>query len=125
MLRRFERPHDAVLSKRGFARRILWFVLVAAAMEMLVICLGSLGFHYFEGLGWLDAALNTAMVVTGNGPPFEAQSNAGKLFQIAFSLIGVITFALVMSVVFAPVFHRVLHSFHVDSVGGQPTSKDG
>jgi hypothetical protein len=31
---------------------------------------------------------------------------------MAFSLIGVIVFALVVPVVLAPVFHRVLHTFH-------------
>ena len=115
MLSRFERRHETLLSRRRFAKRISMFVLLAVAAETLIICIGSVGYHYLEGLGWLDAALNTAMVITGNGPPYEVQSDAGKIFQIVFSLLGVIVFALVVSVVLAPVFHRVLHAFHADA----------
>lgn len=115
MLRRFERRHEALLSRRGFAKRIAGFVLLGTAAEAAVIVAGAIGFHFLEGLRWLDAALNTAMVITGNGPPYEAHTDAGKLFQIGFSLIGVIVFALVVSVILVPVLHRVLHSFHIDS----------
>lgn len=115
MLSRFERRHEALLSRRRFAGRIFWFVLVAVAGEVFIICAGAVAFHWIEGLGWLDAGLNTAMIVTGNGPPFEPHTAAGKLFQLVFSLLSVIVFALVISVVLAPVFHRVLHSFHFDA----------
>ncbi len=115
MFRRLEKQHEALLSNTLFAKRMLVFALLGTSIELSMVCLGSLGFHYLEGLGWLDAALNTAMVITGNGPPYEAQSDAGKVFQLVFSLIGVISFVLVVSVVLTPVFHRMLHSFHIDS----------
>ncbi len=123
MSSRFEKRHETLISGRRFAQRIFGVVLLGMAMEALLILAGSLGFHYIERLTWLDACLNTAMVITGNGPPYEAQTSAGKIFQIVFGLIGVIMFALVLSVVLVPVFHRVLHSFHAESVDQEPTSK--
>ncbi len=65
------------------------------------------------------------MIITGNGPPFEPHTYIGKIFQIGFSLIGVVIFVLIVSVVLAPVFHRVLHSFHVDSEDNSESLKDG
>jgi hypothetical protein len=112
MLSNFEKQHEALLSNRRFAKRLFFYALFGVSIEAVLVILGSIGFHYFEGLGWLDAAMNTTMVITGNGPPYEPQSNAGKIFQIAFSLTGVVIFALVVSVMLAPVFHRLLHAFH-------------
>jgi len=100
------------------------FVLFAILAESIIIILGAIGFHFIEGLSWIDSDLNTAMVITGNGPPFDAMTYFGKIFQIGFSLIGVIIFALVVSVLLAPVFHRVLHSFNVDTVDESSNSKD-
>jgi hypothetical protein len=113
MFSKFEKRHEAVLSVRLFMRRMAGAVLLGLGMEVCVVCAGSLGFHYLEGLSWLDAALNTTTIITGNGPPYEAHHAAGKVFQMMFSVLGVVVFALVMSVVLAPVFHRVLHHFHL------------
>ena len=115
MFGRYERRHEALLSKRRFAKRILASLSAAALAEVLLIAAGAIGFHYFEKLSWLDAALNTAMAITGNGPPFQAQTNAGKVFQIVFSLFGVMVFVLILTAIWVPVFHRILHSFHVDA----------
>jgi hypothetical protein len=117
MLKRFETRSEALLSRKHFAKRLLKFWLYAMLIEVLVLLIGSVGFHYFEGLDWLNAMLNTAMVVTGNGPPFIPQSDAGKIFQIIFSLIGVIIFVLLISLVLVPIFHRILHAFNLGDSG--------
>jgi hypothetical protein len=98
---------------------MLWFVLLAIAVEAFVISTRATAFHYIEGLGWLDAGPNTAMVITGNGPPYEAQSVTGGPFQMVFGLFSVVVSTLVVSVVLAPVFHRVLPSYNVDPGRGQ------
>lgn len=120
MFSRYERRNEALLPRGKFAKRMLETLLLALFLETLITGAGSLGFHYIEGLSWIDAALNTEMVITGNGPPYGAQSDAGKLFQMLFTLIGVVLFVLVISVVLAPVFHRVLHHFHVQDVEDTP-----
>ena len=89
------------------------FVVYAIAIEVAVILIGSVGFHYVGGLSWLDGALNAAMVITGNGPVFEPQTAGAKMFQIIFSMGGVIGFVLILTVLMAPVMHRVLHHFHL------------
>lgn len=114
MIGRFERRHEPLVTRSRFALRILGYVIFALGMDVAIICLGALGFHSVENLGWLDSFLNTAMIITGNGPPYQAQTEAGKLFQIAFGILGVIMFVLVVSVILVPVLHRVLHSFSIE-----------
>ena len=41
-----------------------------------------------------------------------AQSVAGKAFMLIYALGGVLIFAAVISVVMAPILHRMLHVFH-------------
>lgn len=43
----------------------LVFTLVLAALGI-----GAVGYHVLDGLPWLDAALNAAMILTGMGPTF-------------------------------------------------------
>lgn len=114
LFEKFERQNENLISRRKFAKRIFVFAFMGIIIETLTIFIGSLGFHFIEGLSWLNSILNATMVITGNGPSFEAHSNTGKIFQIIFSVAGVIIFVLVISVILVPVFHRVLHSFHFD-----------
>ena len=110
---RFERQHENLLPRRQFAARVAMFVILGIFIEILAILMGSLGFHFLGGLSWLDGMLNATMVITGNGPAFEPHTTGAKIFQIIFSLGGVILFVLVLSVILAPVLHRVLHHFHL------------
>jgi hypothetical protein len=114
ILGRFERQHENLLSNRQFAARLVRFAVFGIAIESAVMLIGSLGFHYVGGLIWLDSALNATMIITGNGPTFEPQTEGAKIFQIIFTSGGVIGFVLILTVMLAPVFHRVLHHFHLD-----------
>ena len=123
VLGRFERQHEDLISNGRFVVRMVRFVIFAIAFEVVVILIGSLGFHYIGGLSWLDGALNATMVITGNGPVFEPRTDVAKLFQIIFSLGGVIGFILILSVMLAPMLHRVLHHFHMAPDDGMLKTK--
>jgi membrane protein YdbS with pleckstrin-like domain len=76
----------------------------------------------------MDAWLNAALVITGNGPIAQAQSVSGKAFMFFYALGGVLIFAAVISVVMAPILHRMLHAFHAelpDEMDGQDASGGG
>lgn len=124
MFKPFERNHEELISRREFAGRLFWFVVFGIAIEVFIVGSGATAFHFLEGLDWLASAVNATMIVTGNGPPHEAQTTGGQYFQIFFSLMSVITSALVVSVVLAPVFHRVLHSFNADPAKGKDDAQD-
>jgi membrane protein YdbS with pleckstrin-like domain len=69
----------------------------------------------------MDAWLNAALVITGNGPIAQAQTVSGKAFMFFYALGGVLIFAAVISVVMAPILHRFLHAFHAEV----PNEADG
>jgi hypothetical protein len=77
--------------------------------------MGVLGYHFLEGLGWLDALLNASMILGGMGPVNELHRDAGKWFASFYALFSGVAFVAGMGVLFAPIVHRFLHKLHVES----------
>jgi hypothetical protein len=73
------------------------------------------GYHHLEKLPWLDAFTNASMILSGMGPLAPIQTSAGKLFAGGYALFSGIAFISSMGVVIAPIFHRFLHKFHLES----------
>ena len=108
----FERPLEPLLSRPRFAWRMAKFLAAAAVIECLAVALGAVGYRSLEGLSWLDAVVNAAMVMTGNGPMNELKTSGGTLFAAVDALIDKAVYVLVVAVLLTPVVHRLLHSFH-------------
>jgi uncharacterized membrane protein len=108
----FESAERPLLSRQRFAARMAGFVLAALIVDAVVLAAGTVGYHFLEELDWLDASLNAALVMTGNGPFQHPRSSGGKLFTVCYALLGAILFATVIGVLLTPVFHRVLHTLH-------------
>jgi hypothetical protein len=88
---------------------------VCAALLLVAISLfaGMMGYQHYEHMPWLDAFLNAAMLLGGMGPvKTDGLSEAGKLFAGIYALSSGLMFIAVMSIMLAPVVHRVLHRFH-------------
>ena len=117
MLPRYERMHEPLASRGRFLRRLWNHVSVALAIIGVSLLLGMAGYHGFEGLSWLDAYANAAMILSGMGPLAPLHSTAGKLFAGAYALYSGLLLIAVAGVVLAPVLHRVLH---VLRVGDEP-----
>ena len=109
MFEPFGHPNFA---SRRFATRMALFLLIAAIIDSIVLVAGAAGYYFIEGDGWLDAMVNSALVMTGNGPAHPAKTSAGKMFMIGNAVVGVVVFAAVITVLLIPIFHRVLHVFH-------------
>ena len=85
-----------------------------------IILLGSLvigifGYHYLEGLSWIDSLLNASMIAGGMGPVDPIKTTAGKLFASFYALYSGLAIISAAGVLFAPIFHRFIHNFHVDT----------
>jgi hypothetical protein len=111
----FEPGREALLSARRFARRTLKFILVGAAVDIVVVAVGAAGFHFMVGLGWLDSVVDAAMVATGNGPRHMIPDPAGKVFLSIYALVGGTAYIMVVALVLSPAVHRLLHIFHLRS----------
>lgn len=117
---RFETRRQPLLSWRRFGLRMLGFFVAAFLLDAAAIAAGAVGYRHFEHLNWTEALLNAAMIITGNGPVHATHSVDGKIFQMVYAVIGGIIFVAVVSVLLAPVFHRVLHAFSIELPDEEP-----
>ena len=117
----FERRNQPLLPRRAYVLRISRHAVVGGSLVALTLGIGIAGYHWLEGLGWLDAYLNAAMILGGMGPVSELHTGASKLFAGAYALFSGVVFLVAVGVLLAPVIHRALHRFHLDeddNVGG-------
>ncbi|QDT99279.1 two pore domain potassium channel family protein [Gimesia aquarii] len=112
-------PHKRRSPRRRFLLRLIVFTVVAMIVDAIALGMGAFGFHYFEGLDWLDASLNASLVMTGNGPLHHPQSAEGKLFVTLYAILGVILFAAVIGAFLTPVFQWVLHGLQRQGRNGK------
>jgi hypothetical protein len=112
-MERLEHRRQSIASGTVFIRRMSAFLAVALAVILVVLGIGMLGYHGFEGLTWLDAFLNAAMILGGMGPVAAIHTPGGKLFAGVYALLCGLVFIGLSGLLFAPIFHRVLHRFHV------------
>jgi putative effector of murein hydrolase len=110
----FEHRSAPLLPRRMFVRRLALFSLIAVSILLVSLFLGILGYHYLEGLSWIDSLLNAAMILGGMGPVNVLQTDAGKWFASLYALFAGVVFLVVAGVIFAPVFHRFFHSLNLD-----------
>ena len=104
---------------RPEARRDFWRHLArqgswAALLVTFSLMGGTLGFHVFSRQLWVDAFLNASMLLGGMGPVGNLGPSAGKLFAAGYALYAGLMFLVVAGLLVTPVFHRVLHRFHVE-----------
>lgn len=111
----YEHRRQAPLSRRAFVRRLARHGVWALLLILASLVLGVLGFHLFGGLPWIDALLNAAMLLGGMGPVGDLGQAPGKIFASIYALYSGLVFLIVAGTLFAPVFHRVLHRFHLDA----------
>jgi hypothetical protein len=110
----YESKTEPLLSRGRFAHRMLGHAAVAAAIIAGALVLGICGYHWSEGISWIDSLLEASMILSGMGPVHEPQHTAGKLFASAYALFSGVVFLGLAAVILAPVIHRVLHRFHLD-----------
>lgn len=110
----FEHRSQALLSPRAFLARQLRTLGLSAVLIAGSLAIGMLGYHWTQHLGWVDAFLNASMILTGMGPVTPMTTNAGKIFAGLYALFSGVTFLGVVGVLFAPLYHRFLHRFHIE-----------
>lgn len=108
----YESRHHAPLAQAHFICRLLLHAGLAAALLLCSLGAGMLGYQHFEHLSWVDAFLNSAMLLGGMGPVDPPRTDAGKLFAGLYALYAGLVFIITAGIMFAPLLHRLLHLFH-------------
>lgn len=110
----YEHRTQRLLSRRQFGLRVLRSAGFSAAVVVVSLAIGAVGYHSTEGLPWVDAVLNASMILTGMGPVDHLVTTPGKLFATFYCLLAGLGSLTAISLLLAPVIHRGLHVFHVE-----------
>ena len=110
----YEHRSEPLLPKERFIRRLALHGVVAGGAIAVSLGIGIFGYHFLEGLSWLDALLNASMILGGMGPVNPIQSTAGKVFASFYALFSGIGFIAIAGILIAPVAHRFLHRHHLE-----------
>jgi hypothetical protein len=111
----YEHRSAPLLPFGQFLRRLLSSVGLFAFLVVAALGIGVLGYHSLAELSWIDALLNASMILAGMGPVSELHSGRAKLFASAYALFSGVVFISSIGVVGAPIVHRFLHKFHVET----------
>jgi hypothetical protein len=110
---RYERKAEGLAPRDVFLRRLAGNVGLAFALILVSLLAGMWCYHYFEGLGAVDAFDHAAMILGGMGPYREPVTTGGKIFAGIYALYSGLLVVGVTGLILAPIFHRVMHSLHV------------
>jgi len=111
----FEHRSKPLLPRREFYARLARSAAVALLVIAVALGIGMVGYRSFEAMSWVDAFVNAAMILSGMGPVSTLQTDGGKIFAGCYALFSGLAFITSIGVVFAPLFHRFLHKFHLES----------
>lgn len=111
---RFEHRRQPVAGAAAFSFRLLRNAAWGLGLIAAGLAIGMAGYIHYEGMRPADAFVNAAMILSGMGPLTPLVSEAGKIFAGIYAIACGLLFIAVTGLVLAPVYHRVLHSFHVD-----------
>ena len=111
----YEHRNQPLLPRSAFFRRLASHAGVAIGVVLGSLVIGILGYHFLEGLAWIDSLVNAAMILGGMGPVDTLHTTAGKVFAAFYALYSGMVFLVAVGIIFAPVFHRILHRFHLEA----------
>jgi hypothetical protein len=112
---RFERRGQTVASRWKFATRMVIAIGLWAMLTLAGLAIGIAGYAFFEGMSFVDAYVNAAMILSGMGPVGELKTTGGKLFAGSYAILSGLIIVIATGFILAPIFHRVLHHFHVET----------
>jgi hypothetical protein len=115
MRKRFEKKHEPLISREQFLLRMVRHVALSLLFILISLALGMGGYRFYEGMSWVDAFLNASMILGGMGPIGELHTNGGKVFAGCYALYSGLMAIIVVGVMAAPIFHRFLHRFHLET----------
>ncbi len=109
----YEHHKQPLATRREFLLRLGLNVVVGFIILIVSLAIGMAGYHYLEGLSWIDSLLNASMILGGMGPVNPLRTDAGKIFASFYALYSGVVLLASVGVLAAPIFHRFLHHFHL------------
>lgn len=111
---KFEHRSEPLISRRRFYMRLLRGFLLIGYLIILSLVIGMCGYHFLNGLSWIDSLLEASMILGGMGPVATMQNDTAKIFASFYALYSGLVLIGSMGILLTPVIHRVLHAFHAE-----------
>lgn len=111
---KLENRRQKVTPLPKFFIRLGRYALFAFGLIVFSALFGTIGYHHFGGISWLDSFHMACMILTGMGPVVEMTSPTAKIFSSFYALYSGVAFLSITAVFFAPIIHRLLHILHIE-----------
>lgn len=116
----FESRRQPVASRSAFAGRLTRNALYSLVFVSASLFVGTCGYIYFENMRAVDAFANASMILASMGPLTPLMTDGGKIFASFYAIFSGLMLIGISTLMLAPVFHRILHRFHVDEHDADP-----
>jgi len=116
----YETRKQPVASRNVFVNRLTRNAIYSAAIVAVSLAVGTFGYIYFENMRAVDAFANAAMILASMGPLNPLQTDGGKIFAALYAIFSGFLLIGISTLMLAPIFHRILHRFHVDEQDADP-----
>ena len=111
----YEHFRQPLVSRPRFFLRLARCAALSCALYAVTILAGTAFFRALEGFSWVDAALNSVLIMTGLGLANTVVTAAGKIFTAVYAVTSAIVFFSTLAILVSPVLHRFMHKFHLGS----------
>lgn len=111
---KFENRKQKVLPFHKFLFRLGRYCLFVFGLISISVLIGTLGYHYWDKISWLDSFYMACMIITGMGPVAEMTSSTAKISSSFYALYSGVAFLSITAVVAAPIILRLLHILHIE-----------
>jgi hypothetical protein len=109
----YEHRKQPLAKPSVFIKRLMLNAAIGLFLLIFSLGVGMVGYHFLEGLTWIDSLLNASMILGGMGPVAPLKTNAGKIFASVYALYSGVILLASVGILITPIFHRFLHRFHL------------
>ena len=116
----WEHHSEPLAPRHVFAGRILRQILLVAGIVAIALAIGTAGYMAVskgnENLGFVDSFLEASMLMSGAGPLYTERDSPAdlKMFSSLYALFCTLIVVSSVSILAAPIVHRVLHRLHLE-----------
>lgn len=103
-----------LLTRRELAVHLTKHGRYVAELLGVSLVIGMTGYHWLAHQSWVDAFVNASMLLGGMGPVGDLPNTSAKIFAGMYALYAGLVFLAVAILLLTPVFHKVLHRFHLE-----------
>lgn len=109
-----ENKNEPLAKPNEFFMRVVKALVFALLILAIALGVGAAGYHNLGHLNWVDSIYNASMILSGMGTADVLTNDGAKLFASCYAIASGVIFIGLIGIVLAPVFHRLMHRFHIE-----------